>query len=120
MLLIMCATVFFAVAASALFMNLKLTSSLLLGGLLGILNYHWLATSVASTIQLGLDGKKSRIRRASRYVLRYFVIAAVLFLAYKANVISIPAALLGMSSFVVAIFVEAFMQMYKDYGTREQ
>ena len=56
-------------------------------------------------------GVRPRLR-VGRYVLRYLVVFAIVLAAYALNLISLPATLLALCSFVAALFVEAFRQMY--------
>jgi hypothetical protein len=48
------------------------------------------------------------------------VIAGAVFAAYQLNLVSLPATLGGLSSFVVALFVEAFRQFYFAVIRREE
>lgn len=115
----MCAAVVLAVLASAPFAPWRVTTGLLLGGVLSLFNHHWMRSSIMAAFSVGVTGKRPRIRMA-RYVLRYVVIGAIVFVAYKLNLVSVAATLVGMCSFVVAIFVEAFMQIYFSIVYREE
>jgi H2-forming N5,N10-methylenetetrahydromethanopterin dehydrogenase-like enzyme len=53
-------------------------------------------------------------------VLRYVVIAAAVFAAYTLDLVSLTAVLAGMSSFVVAMFVEAIREFYFAIIKREE
>ncbi len=113
--------VVFAVVASLIFAQWRITTGLLVGGLLSLLNYHWLSNSTAAAFSVvlnetnvdgaNLDGMRPRIKLA-QYILRYFVIAAVVFGAYRLNIVSLTATIAGLCSFVVALFVEAFREFY--------
>ncbi|MBA3440042.1 MAG: ATP synthase subunit I [Pyrinomonadaceae bacterium] len=107
----MCLTVGLAVVLSALIAPWRVTTGLLLGGVLSIFNHHWLRTSVAAAFAPSTAGGKPNIG-ALRFVLRYIVLAAVITLAYLSNIASLTAMLVGLCAFVVAALVEAFMQMY--------
>ena len=90
----------------------RITAGLLLGGLLSLLNHYWMRSSVAAVFETALgQGKKPRLRLAN-YILRYFVVVGVVFGAYKFNVVSLPATIVGLCSFVVALFFEAFRELY--------
>lgn len=97
----------------------RVTTGLLLGGILSLFNHHWLRTSLAAVFGKVESGRRVKIN-AARYVLRYFVIAAVVALAYALNLVSIVATLIGLCSFVVAALVEAFMQIYFAIVNREE
>jgi hypothetical protein len=100
-----------AVIASLPFAHWRITSGLLVGGLLSLLNHHWLRSSSAAAFSVVVHGAKPKLRLA-QYILRYFVIAAVVLSAYKLNVVSLTATIAGLCSFVVALFVEAFREFY--------
>jgi hypothetical protein len=115
----MCLTVAVAVLISMLFEPWRVTTGLLLGGVLSLFNYHWLRTSLAAVFSIAGSGRKVKFN-AARYVLRYFIIAGVVGLAYTLNLVAIVATLLGLCSFVVAAMVEAFMQIYFAIVNREE
>jgi hypothetical protein len=107
----MCWTVAASVVVSAPLAHWRTTTGLLLGGGLSLLNYHWLRTSLKAIFSAAGSGRRVKIK-AARYVLRYFVIAAVVTFAYALGLINIVAALLGLCSFAVAVMLEAFIQIY--------
>lgn len=111
LLLFMAAGIAVSVAVSVPLAPWRVTAGLLLGGSLSLFNHHWMRSSIASLIGAGAQGRQVKAR-ASRYLLRYFVIALVCAVAYKLNLVSLPATLAGLCSFVVAIFVEAFRRFY--------
>ena len=108
-----------AVLAGALFLPWRATTGLLLGGSLSLLNYRWLRTSISAAFNIESAGQRPKLQ-ASAYILRYFVVFALVAVAYKLNVISLPATLAGMCSFVAALFVEAFRQGYFAIICREE
>ena len=107
------------VIASALFAPWRVTTGLLLGGVLSLLNHHWLSGSTAAAFSVLTEGTRPRLKLA-RYILRYLVIASAVFVAYKLNVVSLTATLVGLSSFVVALFVEAVREFYLAFIHREE
>ena len=109
--LLMAVSVGLAVVVSAFLAPWRVTTGLLLGGLLSLFNFHWTRSSIAALIQGSAQGSPVGAR-ASRYLLRYFVIASVCIAAYKLNFVSLPATIAGLCSFVVALFAEAFRQFY--------
>ena len=108
-----------AVIVSAALTPWRFTTGLMLGGGLSLLNHHWLKTSLNAVFSTAESGKRVKIG-AARYVLRYFVIAAVVASAYTLNLVSIVATLVGLCSFVVAAMIEAFMQIYFAIRNREE
>jgi hypothetical protein len=115
---VMIASVALAVSVGALLAPWRVTTGLLLGGLLSLLNYCWMRTSIAALVEARVAGRNAGAK-VSRYILRYFVIAAVVIVAYALNVVSLPATIIGLCSFVVALFAEAFRQVYFTIVHRE-
>lgn len=115
----MLVAVVLAVPGSALFLPWRVTTGLLLGGVLSLLNHHWLRRSISAALNVETPGQRPRLKAAG-YILRYFVIFTVVAVAYKLNVISLPATLAGLCSFVVALFAEAFRQGYLAIIHREE
>jgi len=108
---VMAASVTLAVIASAPLAPWRSTAGLALGGILSLFNYHWLRSSVSGLIAANAAGKTVG-QSASRYVLRYVVIGALVFGACKVGLVSLPATIIGLCSFVVALFAEAFREFY--------
>ena len=100
-----------AVLVSAVIAPWRVTSGLFLGGSLSLLNYHWLHSSVAAILNIDPSMQRPRAR-SWRYLLRYFVVGVTVLAAYRLHLISLVATLLGLCSFVPALFVEAARQFY--------
>lgn len=115
----MCGTVALAVIVSLPLAPWRTTTGLLLGGILSLFNHHWLRTSLTAVFSAAESGRRVKFN-AARYVLRYFVIAALIAAAYTLGLVSIVATLLGLCSFVVAAMLEAFMQIYFVIVNREE
>ena len=112
-------SVVLAVAVSLPLAPWRVTTGLLLGGVLSLLNHHWLRTSLSAIFSTAESGKRVKFK-AARYVLRYFIIAAVVAAAYSLNLVSIVATLAGLCSFVPAAMMEAFAQIYFAIVNREE
>ena len=108
---VMAVTVVLAVAISLPLMPWRVTSGLFLGGVLSLLNLHWMRTSIAGAFNQAIEGSRPQIGLV-RYILRYFIIGASVYAGYKLKLVSLPATVAGLSSFVVALFVEAFRESY--------
>jgi len=117
--LVMILTIAVAVIAATVLANWRVTLGLALGGGLSLLNYHWLRTSIAAVFSVDLARQRPRFR-AWRYLLRYFVVGLVVFAAHKLRVVSLPAMIIGLCSFVPALFVEAFRQFYFAFVLRKE
>ncbi|HJT66208.1 MAG TPA: ATP synthase subunit I [Pyrinomonadaceae bacterium] len=108
-----------SVAVSALVGPWRVTTGLLLGGLLALFSHRWLKNSAAAAIQLATDRGVKQLRLA-QFLLRYVVIAGVVFATYTLDVVSLPAVLAGLCSFVVALMVEALREFYFAIIQREE
>ena len=108
-----------SVAVSALVAPWRVTTGLLLGGLLALFSHRWLKNSAAAAIQLATDRGVKQLRLA-QFLLRYVVIAGVVFATYTLDLVSLPAVLAGLCSFVVALMVEAFREFYFAIIEREE
>jgi hypothetical protein len=97
----------------------RVTSGLLAGGLLALFSHSWLKNSAAALIRLSATGGTPQWRLA-QFLLRYVVIAAVIFAARALDLISLTAVFIGLSSFVVALFVEALREFYFAITEREE
>ena len=95
---LMSAIVSLAVIAGAILAPWRVTTGLLLGGVLSILNYHWLRTSIEALLSVANE-KRPRVKLA-RYILRYFVIGALVLAAYGLQIVSLPATIIGLCAFV--------------------
>lgn len=108
-----------SVAVSAVIGPWRVTTGLLVGGLLALFSHRWLKNSAAAAIQLSIGGAPPRLQLA-KFMLRYLVIAALVFSLHELNLLSLTAVLVGLSSFVVAIFVEALREFYFAIIQREE
>jgi hypothetical protein len=101
-----------AVLISAPLAPWRVTTGLLLGGVLSFFNYYWLRTSIRAVFSGSIAGASSRLV-AARYVLRYVIIALVIASAYILNLISLVATVAGMCAFVAAIMIEAALLLFR-------
>jgi hypothetical protein len=115
----MCVAVAVASVVSVALAPWRVTTGLLLGGLLSLLSHHWLRTSVEAVFGQAPPGSRPKLR-AARYILRYFVIAAAVAAAYWLDLVSLAAALAGLCSFVPAALAEGCRQMYFAITRREE
>jgi hypothetical protein len=116
----MAGAVALAVIISAPFAPWRITTGLVVGGILSLLNHYWMRTSVRAGFDLALgQGTKPQIKLV-QYVLRYFVVGTIVFAAYQLNIVSLPATVAGLCSFVVALFAEALREFYFAIIHREE
>jgi hypothetical protein len=107
-----------AVIVSTMLAPWRITTGLMLGGLLSLLNFHWLETSVVAVFNVSA-AERPRVR-ISRYIIRYFVVAGAAFAAYQLGLVSLGAVFAGLCSFVPALFIEALRQFYFAIIRREE
>lgn len=108
-----------AVVGSAAMAPWRVTTGLILGGSLSLLNYRWLHTSVAAILNVDFTSQRPRAR-VSRYFLRYLVVGGVVFAAYNLRLVSLAAAIAGLCSFVPALMIEAGREFYLAIIHREE
>ena len=108
-----------AVVISAFICPWRTTAGLFIGGALALFSQHWLRNSAAAAIRLSVGGGVQQIRLL-QFILRYVVVGSAIFAAYEAGIASLPAMLLGLSSFVVALMVEALREFYFAIIHREE
>jgi hypothetical protein len=108
-----------SVAVSALVGPWRVTTGLLVGGLLALFNHRWLKNSAAAAIKLSTADGVSQFGLA-QFLLRYVVIAAVIFATVMLDLVSLPAVLAGLCSFVIAMLVEAVREFYFAIIEREE
>jgi hypothetical protein len=108
-----------AAIASVPFAHWRITTGLLLGGVLSLLNHHWLSSSTSAAFSVLVHGAKPRLSLV-QYILRYLVVTTVVLVAYKLNIVSLTATIVGLCSFVVALFGEALRELYFAIIHREE
>ena len=114
----MIASVALFVIGSTMLSPWRVTTGLMLGGGLSLVNYHWLRTSVAAVFNAsGTDRPQIKI---SRYFIRYLVVAGTAFAAYELRLVSLGAMFAGLSAFVPALFIEAARHFYFAIIRREE
>ena len=119
MLRTMALTTCVAVVFSLVFAPWRTTTGLLLGGALALVNHRWLLSSTTAAFSVLIAGQQPRLS-IIMYALRYLVIGATIFASYELRWASLPAMFVGLSTFVMAIFVEASRQMYVSITKREE
>lgn len=116
----MAGAVALAVIISAPFAPWRITTGLLVGGILSLLNHYCMRTSISAGFDLALGQDTKPRMKLVQFVLRYFVVGTIVFAAHQLNIVSLPAMVSGLCSFVVALFVEAFREFYFAIINREE
>ena len=86
---------------------------------IGRQEYRTVHGSVAALLNVQESDAKPRMSLL-KHALRYLVVGFAVFAAYELHIISLPATIAGLCSFVVALFVEAFRQFYFAIIRREE
>ena len=115
----MIAVTVIAFCGSLPFTSWRVSMGLLIGGLLSLLNHYWLTRSSAAAFSVIVDGQKPRLS-LFQYVLRYAVIGLVILTVYNFKLASVVALVVGLCSFVVALFIEAGREFYFAIIHREE
>ncbi|HEV7842594.1 MAG TPA: ATP synthase subunit I, partial [Pyrinomonadaceae bacterium] len=116
----MIVSVVLAVLVSLIVAPWRVTTGLMLGGVLAFFNHHWLRTSLRAVFGGAAQAGRRPKLGAARYILRYFIIAAVVASAYMLDLVSIAATLAGMCAFAAAVMIEALTQLYFAIRYREE
>lgn len=109
-----------AVAVSLPLAPWRVTTGLLLGGVLSLFNHHWMRTSLAAVFNTTAQQAGRTRLTAARYFLRYFIIAITIAAAYMLDLVSVAATIAGLCSFAAAIMIEAMTQLYFAIRYREE
>jgi hypothetical protein len=103
-----------AILAAALFADLKFLLGLILGGLLALLNYRWLHSSLRAALATG--AKTAAPGAAMKFVFRWVVIGLVVYAANLTGYFEPIAMLAGLFAPAVAIMIEAALVTYRAIG----
>jgi ATP synthase I chain len=103
-----------ALIVSSIWAGWRMVMGVLLGSLLGLLNKRWLEGSVGAILSRAAAAQSGRIPRwtASKFVLRYFVIAVVLIAAVWTGGFHPLGIGIGFAAFVAGVMMEAAYQLY--------
>lgn len=108
-----------AIAVSPFLAHWRITTGIALGGALSLLNFNWMRGSITAAFSVAYGGGKPQIRIV-QYLLRYLVVAVVVLVAYKLNLVSLLATILALCSFVPALLIEAGREFYFAIIRREE
>jgi len=99
------------VLVSAFLFSPKFTLGVLLGGLISIVNYHWLYRDVKNVFKHLNDRAKSRIM--FKYYIRFGVTAVVLFFIVSSQIVDVIGLLIGLSTVIINIVLTAIVALKK-------
>ena len=90
-----------------------------IGGILSLVNYYWIKQSLKSIFDKALAGEKPKFL-GLQYFFRYLAHGAVLLFFYFIKSVSMVAVLLGLSSFALAIIIEAFIRLFSSFSNKKE
>jgi hypothetical protein len=108
-----------AVAISLPLAPWRVTVGILIGGALALFSHRWLKNSAAAAIQMSIGANENRLR-LTQFLLRYCVIALIVYFVVVLDIANLTAVLAGLASFVVALMVEAGREFYFAITHREE
>jgi hypothetical protein len=94
-------------------------AGVLVGGVLSVVNYLWLKSSVRVLLSRAEDGVKPQFL-AVRYVARYLTFGAVLVAIYLTDAFPMIAVLLGLAGFAFAIVLEGLRSIVMNFTRNEE
>lgn len=96
--------------AGAAAVSLRFGLGVLLGGVLAFLNYFWLDSSLKALFSG--EASTRTVLLALKYVLRYIVIGAVLFVVYVTDFVPVVAVIAGLGSFAIAVVIQGLKNIF--------
>lgn len=96
----------------------RMATGVALGGALSIFNERWLRSSVGAILGTAAEARDKRVPHwtATKFILRYFVIALVVSVAVVSGYFNLLGIGLGLASFVGAVMLEAGYQIYLTFA----
>ena len=88
-------------------------ASVIVGGIISILNFLWLERSLGAVFRAAADGQKPGLQ-AVKYFLRYVVIGLALFVIYLTGSLPIVAVILGLASFAFAVVIDGILSIFRN------
>jgi len=90
----------------------------MVGGLLSFVNYFWLKNSIRKLFERAIHGTNPALLTIV-YILRYVLLGAVLYLIYLTDILPVVAVVLGLGSFVIAVMIEGFYNIFSTFNKKE-
>jgi hypothetical protein len=101
--------IFFAL--SLMFMPLRFCFGILLGGMISIVNFHWLERDLRSVFHQLKEG--SRTSTLFKYFIRFIVTAVVLYFIISSDIVDVIGLLIGLSLVLINIVFTVVMAYTK-------
>jgi hypothetical protein len=102
---------------SLILLSFRFSLGILLGGLISIVNFHWLDRDLRNVFQKLMEG--SRSSAFFKYFIRFAATAVVLYLIISADIVSVIGLLVGLSLVMINIVFTVVMVNLKKNRTEE-
>ncbi|MBX7062093.1 MAG: ATP synthase subunit I [Acidobacteria bacterium] len=109
---LMAVAVAIAAIAGLIFANVRFSIGVVIGGLLSVVNFIWLASSTRGLFAERAEGRGAGFP-AARFILRYFALGLVIWGIYAIKILPIAAVLIGLAAFAVAVMTDGFYSIFK-------
>ena len=108
-------------AAAGIFGSLRLTLGALLGGVLSIINFKWLAGSLRALFELNREtgGAKTPPGATMKFILRWLVMGAAGYAASRTGLFEAAGIVAGLLAPAAAVILEAAYSAYKTLTEHE-
>lgn len=110
------------VPSGLIFSGWRMALGVALGGALSVFNERWLRSSVGAILGTAVESRDKRVPRwtATKFILRYFVIAIIAGIAVWSGYFNLLGVGLGLASFVGAVMIEAGYQSYLTFKSSDK
>lgn len=105
------AAIVIGVVLAILFADFRFQLGILLGGALAVFNYKWMQASLSDVLETG--DRKSAPGAVMKFILRWFVVGVIAYLAHATGYFDPVAILLGLLAPAVAVIIEAGYVTYR-------
>jgi hypothetical protein len=116
---LMIASLLVSLIFAFIFANVQFILGFVIGGILSLVNFRWLQGSIKSLFATTLSGEPPRFI-AFKFFFRFIVIGIAVGIASYSGLVSVIGILLGLCSFVAALMLEAFYQIYTHFSEDEE
>ncbi|HZS04644.1 MAG TPA: ATP synthase subunit I [Blastocatellia bacterium] len=110
------------VILSLIFARWQMVSGVILGAALSAFNHRWLQASTGAILGLAAQTGNRRLPRwtTAKFILRYFVMLAVVIIAVRSGWFDLLGICLGLASFVGGVMLEAGYQVYLTFRNNDE
>ncbi len=112
---LMATVVILGVLLSLIFISSLYALGFLIGGILSVINYYWLKSSLKKMFVETVDGEHKVRYSAIRYVSRYLTLALILAVVFLTETVPVSAVIFGLASFAFAMMIQAFIRIFSSF-----